>query len=126
VIDAIPDDFFLARELSHFLDRLPLALDQAGAYIAETGCSLQHYLDLYEHFRPPLLDRHNAERQSGHRRENDHPESVLMTFWIAWEQLQTQNPLAGKAARFWLLIRSQNNLYTLEFFSLGRKEPKTT
>ncbi len=85
---ATADDFFLARELCQLLDRLPLALDQAGAYIAENGGSLKNYIDLYHKYRPILLDRRNADTQQGYRNGSDHPDSVLMTFWLSWDQLQ--------------------------------------
>ena len=86
VTQASDDDIFLARELCQLLDRLPLALDQAGAYIAENGGSLKSYIDLYHKYRPILLDRRNAKDQLSHRNESDHPDSVLMTFWLSWEQ----------------------------------------
>jgi tetratricopeptide (TPR) repeat protein len=91
VTDATSTDFFLARDLCQLLGHLPLALDQAGAYIAENGCSLQRYRELYEHSRPKLLDR---------RGSRDHPDSVVMTFWLSWEQIQQRNALAGKALQF--------------------------
>ena len=100
VTKAISDDFFLARNLCQLLDRLPLALDQAGAYIMENGGSLQHYIDLYHQFRPTLLNRRNADDQTGRRNRSDHPDSVLMTFSIAWDQIQQRNMLAGKALQF--------------------------
>jgi transcriptional regulator with XRE-family HTH domain len=91
VTEATADEVSLAIGLCQFLDRLPLALDQAGAYIVENGCSLQHYIDLYDKFRPILLDRRSG---------SDHPDSVLITFWLSWEQIQQRNILAGKALQF--------------------------
>jgi hypothetical protein len=44
---ASPADQATAKEIATQLDGLPLALDQAGAYIEETGCGLTGYLDLY-------------------------------------------------------------------------------
>jgi len=92
--------YFIARGLCHLLDRLPLALDQAGAYLAENGGSLQTYLDLYEHSRPILLDRRHAATQPDHPNGSEHPDSVLMTFWLSWEQIQTCDPLAGQILQF--------------------------
>ncbi len=52
----IPEDLFeTARLLSHTLGGLPLALDQAGAYIQETGCGFGGYLELYKRKRIELL-----------------------------------------------------------------------
>lgn len=100
VASATADDCLLARNLCQLLGRLPLALDQAGAYIAENGCSLQHYIDLYQQYRPILLDRRNADNQPSHRTGSDHPDSVLMTFWLSWDQIQQRNMLAGRALQF--------------------------
>ena len=84
-------DIRLAKELSRLLGELPLALDQVGAYIAENGRSLQRYLDHYQHYRPRLLDR---------RETTDHLDSVFMTFWLSWKQIQERNVLAGKMLQF--------------------------
>src|SRR5712692_365507 len=45
--EAPTSEVAVARTISQHLGGLPLALDQAGAYIAETGCSLSDYLDLF-------------------------------------------------------------------------------
>ncbi len=55
------------------LDGFPLALDQAGAYIEETGCSFGDYLRLYEQHRTRLLVRWG--KQAG-----NYPNSVATTF----------------------------------------------
>ena len=47
----------VAEAIVEEMDGLPLALDQAGAYIEETGCSLNAYLDLYRTQRKVLLQR---------------------------------------------------------------------
>ena len=43
---------FRAQCLFQNRQRPPLALDQAGSYIEETGCGLGGYLDLYRHHAP--------------------------------------------------------------------------
>lgn len=48
--------YLLARQLYEELGALPLALDQAGAYIEETQCSLQGYLDLFRRRRDLLRE----------------------------------------------------------------------
>ena len=50
-------DRALAREIVHAMDGLPLALDQAGAYLEETQESLSNYLALYQQQRAALLKR---------------------------------------------------------------------
>src|SRR6266571_3504453 len=63
------DDRTQALEISHALDGLPLALDQAGAYIKETPCGLADYLLLYHARVTDLL----SARGSAH---SDYPGSV--------------------------------------------------
>ena len=46
-----------AQEISQTMDGLPLALDQAGAYIEETQCSLTEYLHLFQLRKEELLQR---------------------------------------------------------------------
>ncbi|GHO57268.1 helix-turn-helix transcriptional regulator [Ktedonobacter robiniae] len=79
----------LALELAAFLDGLPLALDQAGAYIEETGCSLEEYLAHYRVQSPELLARRGLSSV-------DHPNSVEATFALAFERLEQQHPLAAE------------------------------
>src|SRR5438128_1541530 len=45
----------IALQITQELGGLPLALDQAGAYIEETHCSLTDYLQLYRSQRADLL-----------------------------------------------------------------------
>ncbi|HEU5375823.1 MAG TPA: tetratricopeptide repeat protein, partial [Ktedonobacteraceae bacterium] len=80
-------DQSVAREITQLLDGLPLALDQAGAYIEETGCSLDHYLHLYQQRRMELL--HRRGKQTSH-----HPESVAATFSLCFEKVAQINPIA--------------------------------
>lgn len=46
-----------AQVIAQALDGLPLALDQAGAYIEETSCSLAEYLDLFRTYQSALLSQ---------------------------------------------------------------------
>ncbi len=62
----------IATLLTHELGGLPLALDQAGAYLEATGMSLQEYHELYQTHRHMLL----TERRS---RIPDHPAGVTTT-----------------------------------------------
>lgn len=52
---ASPEQFAAAEAIAIELDFLPLALDQAGAYLEEVGCSLATYLELYRTHRAELL-----------------------------------------------------------------------
>jgi tetratricopeptide (TPR) repeat protein/transcriptional regulator with XRE-family HTH domain len=78
----------LARRLAEALGGLPLALDQAGAYLQETGCTLATYLQLYQTAPLRLLDERSVEEP--------HPASVVRTFGLAYERLAQRH--AGAAA----------------------------
>ncbi len=52
-----PFEYAAARELVAAMDGLPLALDQVGAYVQETPCSLADYLKLYQTRGAELLKR---------------------------------------------------------------------
>ena len=46
-----------ARELAAELGCLPLALEQAGAYVQATGCGISGYLSLFRQRRAGILAR---------------------------------------------------------------------
>jgi tetratricopeptide (TPR) repeat protein len=77
-----------AMEMVAALDGLPLALDQAGAYIEETSCGLSHYLDLYGTRRKELLRRRG-------RFPVDHPDSVAITWSISFQQVEHESLAAA-------------------------------
>jgi tetratricopeptide (TPR) repeat protein/DNA-binding XRE family transcriptional regulator len=81
-----------ARAIVCELGGLPLALDQAGAYIEETGCGLSGYLDRYQSRSVDLLMRRG-------RFVADHPESVGMTFALSYEQVERMNKAAAALLR---------------------------
>jgi tetratricopeptide (TPR) repeat protein/transcriptional regulator with XRE-family HTH domain len=86
-----------AAELSRQLGGLPLALDQAGAYLEETGCSLRHYLDLYKSHRTELL-RHRG------RLALDHPDSVATIWSLSFAAIERQSALAADVLRVCALL----------------------
>lgn len=67
---------------------LPLALEQAGAYIDSTHCSFADYARLFQRVQDRLLDEHNPA--------NMHPLSVSRTFSLAFEQVTQHSPLAAE------------------------------
>jgi len=81
-----------ARAISHLLDGLPLALDQAGAYIEETGCSVSDYLARYQQRCALLLDRRGGT-------QHDHPQSVRATLSLAFERVERLHPAAADLLR---------------------------
>jgi tetratricopeptide (TPR) repeat protein len=79
----------LAREM----DGLPLALDQAGAYIEETQSRLSVYLDQYRQHQVRFLQRRGG---SG----TEHPDPVAKTWSLSFEKVEQLDPLAADLLRF--------------------------
>src|SRR5260221_1048765 len=80
-------DYTAAIAIAEAMDGLPLALDQAGAYIEETQCSLPDFLQLFEEQPVSLLQERDAHA--------DHPLSVAKTFLLSFEKIQQANPAAA-------------------------------
>src|SRR5258708_22891189 len=78
----------LVVALAHF----PLAIDQAGAYIEETGCSLHDYFQIYQKHRYALLARRG--KQAAH-----YPESVATTWSLSFQHVEETNPAAAELLR---------------------------
>lgn len=81
-------DRAVAERIAKEVDGLPLALVHAGAYVEETGCSLQDYLSLYKTRRKELL----AWRG---RHVLDHPNTVAATWTLSFQQIEQQDPVAA-------------------------------
>jgi transcriptional regulator with XRE-family HTH domain len=87
-----PETVALAEEIVVAMDGLPLALDQAGAYIEETQCGLEHYLQIYHQQRLKVLGRR------GHGDLN-HPASVVATFSLSFQYVEQKSPLAARVLK---------------------------
>ncbi len=74
--DTVQSDREVAIKISEELGGLPLALDQAGAYIEETGCHLAKYLERYQSQRAKLLQRRDSN--------SDYPASVATTWSLSF------------------------------------------
>src|SRR6202043_3935930 len=81
-----------AIEIIAELDGLPLALDQAGAYIQETRCGLSQYLDLYATHHKELLLRRG-------KFPIDHPDSVVATWSLSFQQVEQESFAAADLLR---------------------------
>ncbi len=81
-----------AQQLVTELDGLPLALDQAGAYIEETGCSLSEYLELYRRHHLALLQQQSSMSA-------DYPHTVASTWALSFAQVEQQSPAAADLLR---------------------------
>ncbi len=81
-----------AHAIYEELGGLPLALDQAGAYIEETRCSLSDYQQRYQSRRARLLQRRGGLVP-------DHPDAVAATWSLAFEKVEQANPAAADLLR---------------------------
>lgn len=81
-----------AEHLWTLLGGLPLALDQAAAFVQETGYSLAEYLTLFQHASGALLRRRGQQA-------TEHLESVAVTFELAWKQVHQLSPAAADLLR---------------------------
>ncbi|WP_055491865.1 FxSxx-COOH system tetratricopeptide repeat protein [Streptomyces sp. TP-A0356] len=96
-----------ASRLAEALGDLPLAIEQAGAWHAETAMSVDEYLQLLREHASRLLD---TSVPSGY------PHSVVATWNLAMERLAQRNPAAVQLLRLcscmapepisWSLLRS--------------------
>jgi Flp pilus assembly protein TadD len=89
--DASDEDKVLALALTTALDGLPLALDQAGAYIEEQCLTLAEYLALYQDEKAALLATRGELT-------DDHP-SVMVTFSLAFQKVAEQSAAAADLVR---------------------------
>ncbi len=97
--DVAPTLSSQAREIAQVMDGLPLALDQAGAYIEETMCDLPAYLDRYQSRRTCLLPLRGDVVA-------DHPASVSVTFSLSLEDVEQTNALAADLLRLCAFLNS--------------------
>jgi tetratricopeptide (TPR) repeat protein len=79
-----------ARRIANELDGLPLALNQAGVYLATTGSSLASYWELYQQQRATLL--HTLK-------DREYPRSVAKTLLLSFERVEQRNPAAADLLR---------------------------
>jgi tetratricopeptide (TPR) repeat protein len=88
-LEAVPlEERRVAHAIADTLGGLPLALDQAGAYLEETGCRLADYLERYHTQRRHLLARRGESA-------TEHPQSVFATFQLARQRLERECPAAS-------------------------------
>ncbi|HEU5199220.1 MAG TPA: FxSxx-COOH system tetratricopeptide repeat protein [Ktedonobacterales bacterium] len=92
VLQERPGAYTTAQQLVIALGGLPLALDQAGAYVEETPCRLEDYLDLYQLRRADLLKRRGDAVL-------DHPASVVTTWSLSFEHMEHVNGAAADLLR---------------------------
>jgi tetratricopeptide (TPR) repeat protein len=91
-------DQAVALTLTAELGGLPLALDQAGAYIEVTQCSLADYQQQYQIQRAKLLALREGPVVPGALKD-DHPEPVATTWSLSFAKVEATNPMAAELLR---------------------------
>lgn len=82
-----------ALAIGRELDGLPLALDQAGAYIEATHCGLAAYFELYKSHGIELLKERGLFAPG-------HPDPVATTWVLSFQKIEQANPAAAELLRF--------------------------
>ncbi len=90
-----------AKALSEAMDGLPLALEQAGAFIEENHRTIREYTRLYQQEALQLMARHGDLGDESHK-------PVTVTFTLAYEQLEQQNPMAARLLRLCAFFAPDN------------------
>ncbi len=80
------DDEDAAKALAEALGNLPLALEQAGAYIQETGISLSAYLKLFQERQKELLSRGKPDA---------YPDTVATTWDLSFQKASEEVPASA-------------------------------
>ncbi|MEV6827160.1 FxSxx-COOH system tetratricopeptide repeat protein [Amycolatopsis sp. NPDC051102] len=78
-------DLAEAEQLAERLGDLPLAIEQAAAWRAETGMPVQEYLRLFDEKVAEILDTSTT---------SDYEVSVAAAWNVAFDELRTRNPVA--------------------------------
>ncbi|MBO0780190.1 MAG: helix-turn-helix transcriptional regulator [Ktedonobacteraceae bacterium] len=92
-----PEEYQQSKHLVELMGGLPLALDQVGAYLEETSCSLSDYLHLFQTHRAALLSRRGTAL-------SNHPEPVTTTVSLAFERVAQTNAAAADLLRLAALL----------------------
>lgn len=105
----------LALKISLELGGLPLALDQAGAYLEETGTDLGSYWQIYQQHQADLL----AARRG---LVVDHPAPVATTWTLSFQKVEEKSPETADLLRMLAFLSPDaipEELLTRSVSSLG-------
>jgi tetratricopeptide (TPR) repeat protein len=108
--DAPAGDREAAGELARALDGLPLALEQAAAYIMNRQTTFRSYLEGYGHRGLKLLEAHAPALGS-------HPVSVVKTWSANFEAVEEESPATADVLRFSAFLAPDN--IPIELISQG-------
>lgn len=86
--------------VAKLVDGLPLALEQARAYIEATGCGFAGYRQLYEECRKDLLQSVTA----GSRLDKEYKESVATTWLISFRHIERQFAMASDVLKLYAYL----------------------
>lgn len=113
-LSAIPEaQFEQASAIAHRLGGLPLALDQAAAYVEDTSCSFAEYLD-HLTSQPGLLLGKRGQYAGGH------PEPIATTWSLSFEALNERNRASIELLAFCSFLDPDG--IPEELFSSAREE----
>jgi tetratricopeptide (TPR) repeat protein len=93
------ENLYFAQKLSELVSGLPLALDQARAYIHERRISVEEYVTLFKDKSAELLKRRGKYLTGEHGEDiyGIHRETVITTFEISFERIKRVNLIAAYA-----------------------------
>jgi tetratricopeptide (TPR) repeat protein len=94
------DDPMVAEKIAENLGDLPLALEQAGAYVETTGKSLKGYLN--------LLDRYQIDLLKDSSLTGDYPNPVAKTWEISFKQIKEQNIISANLLNLYSFFAPDN------------------
>ena len=92
--------------LSSRLERLPLTLVQAAAFIEANSITVSEYLRLLDKSDQVLVDLLSEEFETDGR-DSETPRAVAETWILSFEQIQRQNPFAGELLSLMSLLDRQ-------------------
>ncbi|HEV2654814.1 MAG TPA: helix-turn-helix domain-containing protein, partial [Ktedonobacteraceae bacterium] len=104
-----------AEAICALVDGLPLALDQAAAYVEENRCSLGDYRKLFQTRSAQLLKRR------GSFSKRDYPDTVATTWSLSFEQVEAADPIAANLLRVCAFLHS--DCIPEEMIVAGAAEP---
>jgi tetratricopeptide (TPR) repeat protein len=101
-----------AEKLAKELDYLPLALEQASAYITNLKCSFTAYLARYAKQKIDWLEKGKARTK--------YPTSVAKTWALNFEKVQEESPASAALLQISAFLSPDN--IPFELITLGREE----
>jgi tetratricopeptide (TPR) repeat protein len=108
-------------ELLSYLDHLPLAICQAGSYMAKRTLSISDYLRLYNESERSKIDLLNKDFEDCGRTCDTKPSAVALTWRISFDQIRQNDPLAARLFSLMACLDRQHIPKAL-FTSIGNKQ----